>query len=152
MDNVESAISQTQAEGTNATIVSGAAEAAFQNKTAFSPNPIEIDRGDTVTWINKDFDSHTVTSGSAGNGDEGDDFDSGYMGPQNTFSHEFEHRGEFDYFCESQHGRDRNGRLARPSLFSEKHVLDTLHYTGCQCVPPPHHWLRHCHRNGIMMS
>jgi hypothetical protein len=46
MDNVDSAITnQTKVDGTDATIVSGA---AFQNDTAFSPNPIEIDRGDTV--------------------------------------------------------------------------------------------------------
>jgi plastocyanin len=98
IDNVQSAITnQTQVEGTNATIVSGAASL---NDTAFSPNPIEIDRGDTVTWINKDMDPHTVTSGSPGDEDAGDEFDSGYMGPQSNFSHKFEDSGEFEYFCE----------------------------------------------------
>jgi plastocyanin len=97
VDNVESAITnQTEVEGTEATIVS---EAAFQNETAYSPNPIEIERGDTVTWVNKDFDPHTVTSGSFGDEEAGGEFDSGYMGPQSSFSLTFESSGEFEYFC-----------------------------------------------------
>jgi plastocyanin len=98
INNVESAITnQTEVEGTEATIVSGA---AFQNETAYSPNPIEIERGDTVTWVNKDFDPHTVTSGGFMDEDAGDEFDSGYMGPQSSFSFTFEQRGEYEYFCE----------------------------------------------------
>ncbi|AFU59207.1 putative blue (type 1) copper domain protein [Candidatus Nitrososphaera gargensis Ga9.2] len=98
VDNVDSAITnQTQVKGIEAIIVS---RAAFLNDTAYSPNPIEIKRGDTVTWVNKDFDQHTVTSGSFGEKDAGDEFDSGYMGPQTTFSHTFKQKGEFEYFCE----------------------------------------------------
>ena len=102
VDNVEGAIAnqtgnQTGVEGEAATIVSGA---AFLNTTAYSPDPIEIESGDTVTWTNKDFDPHTVTSGSFGERNAGERFDSGYMGPQTTFSHTFEGRGEFEYFCE----------------------------------------------------
>jgi len=98
VDNVESAMTnETETEGTEATIVSGA---AMHDETAFSPNPIEIERGDTVTWTNKDFDSHTVTSGSVGDEDAGDDFDSGFMGPQSSYSHRFDHRGDYEYFCE----------------------------------------------------
>lgn len=97
MDNVQSAVTnQTEVEGTEAIIVSGS---AFLNETAYSPNPIEISDGDTVTWVNKDFDPHTVTSGSFMDEDAGEEFDSGYMGPQSTFSHTFEDEGEFEYFC-----------------------------------------------------
>jgi plastocyanin len=32
----------------------------------FEPNPIQIQVGDTVTWINSDLEPHTVTSGSNG--------------------------------------------------------------------------------------
>ncbi len=53
-----------------------------------------------MTWVNKDFDPHTVTSGSFGERNAGDKFDSGYRGPQSTFSHTFKNRGQFEYFCE----------------------------------------------------
>jgi plastocyanin len=97
-ESIDSAIiNRTDVQDTEGTIVSGS---AFLNETAYSPNPIEIERGDKVTWINKDFDPHTVTSGSFGDKDAGKAFDSGYMGPQSTFSHRFENRGEFEYFCE----------------------------------------------------
>lgn|GEM_PF-1357772 len=79
-----------------ATVVSGS---AFLNETAYSPNPIEIENGETVTWVNKDFDPHTVTSGAFGDEDAGQVFDSGYMAPQSMFSFTFEEEGEFNYFC-----------------------------------------------------
>ena len=98
IDNVEGAITnETEVEGVEATIVSGA---AFQNETAYSPNPIQVESGDTVTWVNKDFDPHTVTSGTYMDEDAGDEFDSGYMGPQSSFSFTFEDDGEFEYFCQ----------------------------------------------------
>ena len=98
VNNVESAVmNETVIEGTEAIIPPGA---AFQNETAYQPNPIQIEEGDTVTWVNKDFDPHTVTSGAFGDDDAGDEFDSGYMGPQASFSFTFEDRGEFEYFCE----------------------------------------------------
>jgi plastocyanin len=103
MDNVDSAVMNTTVvEGimnettVEATIVSGS---AFLNETAYSPNPIDIENGDTVTWINRDFDPHTVTSGNFGAEDAGQEFDSGYLGPQSLFSFTFEEEGEFDYFC-----------------------------------------------------
>ncbi len=102
-DNVDSAaMNTTVVEGilnetaVEATVVSGS---AFLNETAYSPNPIEIENGETVTWINRDFDPHTVTSGSFGADDAGQEFDSGYLGPQSLFSFTFEEEGEFDYFC-----------------------------------------------------
>lgn len=96
-DNVDGAITnETQIEGEKATIVSGS---AFLNETAYSPNPIQIERGDTVTWVNEDFDPHIVTSGSFMDGDVGDEFDSGHMGPHSSFSF-IEDSGQLDYFCE----------------------------------------------------
>ncbi|HEX7032280.1 MAG TPA: plastocyanin/azurin family copper-binding protein [Nitrososphaera sp.] len=103
VNNVESAlIDPTVVEGIMnettvvATAVSGS---AFLNETAYSPNPIEIENDETVTWVNKDFDPHTVTSGGFGGEDVGQEFDSGYMGPQSMFSFTFEEEGEFNYFC-----------------------------------------------------
>jgi len=98
VNNVETArANQTEIPPANITIVSGS---AFLNDTAYSPNPLNVTEGSTVTWLNEDFDPHTVTSGTFGEDDAGDEFDSGYMGPQASFSHTFEDTGEFEYFCE----------------------------------------------------
>jgi plastocyanin len=70
---------------------------------AYSPNPITINRGENVTWANEDFLPHTVTSGTPdqmGTAESGQDFDSGFIGTKSSFTHTFETRGEFDYYCE----------------------------------------------------
>ena len=70
---------------------------------AFSPNPINIQSGDSVTWINDDFLPHTVTSGTpdqTGTDEAGQDFDSGFMGTRASFTHTFDEPGDFEYFCE----------------------------------------------------
>jgi plastocyanin len=68
----------------------------------FEPNPIQIQVGDTVTWINSDLEPHTVTSGS--NGVPDNKFNSSpdfipLMAPSATFSHTFTETGEYPYFC-----------------------------------------------------
>ncbi|HKU49807.1 MAG TPA: plastocyanin/azurin family copper-binding protein, partial [Nitrososphaera sp.] len=70
---------------------------------AFSPSPITVERGENVTWTNNDFLPHTVTSGTPeqiGTSEAGEEFDSGFLGTRSSFTHEFEERGEYDYFCE----------------------------------------------------
>jgi plastocyanin len=76
---------------------------------AFSPNPVTIKEGNTVMWINNDNQFHTVTSGdpgSSGGAAIGKVFDSGLSGPNaltakgKTFSHTFNEKGEFSYFCQ----------------------------------------------------
>jgi plastocyanin len=68
---------------------------------AFSPNPIDIKAGNTVTWINNDVGSHTVTSGSSANDTNlGKQFDSGLIGPKQIFTQTFKSSGEFNYFCQ----------------------------------------------------
>ena len=47
------------------------------NDKAFSPNPLKIKAGNTITWINKDNTIHTVTSGKPNSPDAGQIFDSG---------------------------------------------------------------------------
>ncbi len=47
--------------GKNVSIVSGASTLADK---AFSPNPINVKVGSSVTWTNKDNVAHTVTSGT----------------------------------------------------------------------------------------
>jgi plastocyanin len=74
---------------------------------AFTPNPVNIKVGDTVTWTNNDDIFHTVTSGLGSDDTNlGKEFDSGLSGPTalisqgRTFSHTFVGEGEFPYFCQ----------------------------------------------------
>jgi plastocyanin len=81
-------------------ITNGAVE---KTTDAFSPSPISIMRGENVTWTNNDFLPHTVTSGTpdqAGAGKVGTEFDSGFIGTKSSFTHTFENKGDFDYFCQ----------------------------------------------------
>jgi len=71
---------------------------------AYRPNPVEINTGDTVTWINDDFTSHTATSGTPDSGSNGlfggTDDSPEIIGPEgDTQSYTFEEAGEFDYYC-----------------------------------------------------
>ena len=64
---------------------------------AFSPNPIQVSVGTTVTWTNNDAQPHTVSSGE--NATPNGLFDSPIMAPKATFEHTFTEAGEFPYFC-----------------------------------------------------
>jgi plastocyanin len=61
---------------------------------AYSPNPIEINAGDTVTWTNQDEVPHTAT------GEDRDVLQSGTIAPGASFSQVFPEAGEFGFFCE----------------------------------------------------
>jgi len=88
-------------KGIQASLVPGASTLA--NK-AFSPNPINVKVGGSVTWTNKDSIIHTVTSGTGpSDPNKGKEFDSGIstlLTPGKTFSHTFNTAGEFTYFCQ----------------------------------------------------
>ena len=76
-------------------------DAAYVGNKAFSPNPVNIKTGDTVTWIDNDIETHTVTSGTGSNDHSlGKLFDSGTLNYAQSFSHTFKTRGEFSYFCQ----------------------------------------------------
>ncbi len=64
---------------------------------AYSPNPVQVSTGATVTWTNDDAQPHTATSGENATPDQR--FDSGIMAPAATFSHTFTEAGEYPYFC-----------------------------------------------------
>jgi plastocyanin len=71
---------------------------------AYRPNPIEVNTGDTVTWINEDFTSHTATSGSPESGSTsmfgGTDDSPEIIGPEgDTQLFTFDGAGEFEYYC-----------------------------------------------------
>ena len=79
--------------------------ATFLTDTAYNPNPIEVNVGQTVLWTNDDFSFHTVTSGKLGDTDVGRIFDSGLPGPTalsstgKTYEYTFELAGEYPYYC-----------------------------------------------------
>ena len=66
---------------------------------SYSPNPITIKEGQTITWYNSDTISHTVTSGQDNDKDAGEDFDSKAIIPNQYFSVTFEDSGEYQYYC-----------------------------------------------------
>ena len=66
---------------------------------SYSPNPITIEKGQTITWYNGDAISHTVTSGQDNDKDAGEDFDSNAIIPNQYFSHTFDDSGEYQYYC-----------------------------------------------------
>jgi len=65
--------------------------------TAFSPNPVQVSVGSTVTWTNDDAQPHTVNSGE--NATPDGTFDSGILAPAARFEYTFTEAGEYPYFC-----------------------------------------------------
>jgi hypothetical protein len=63
----------------------------------FVPASISIFTGDIVIWTNDDALSHTATSGNpcSSNGT----FNSGLVGPGDSFQFTFTNAGDFNYFC-----------------------------------------------------
>jgi plastocyanin len=71
---------------------------------AYIPNPVEVNVGATVTWINDDFTTHTATSGDPGSGSTGifggSEDSPEIIGPEgDTQSYTFDEAGEFPYYC-----------------------------------------------------
>ena len=65
--------------------------ATIQN-FAFSPNPLTVALGSTVTWTNLDGVAHTVTA------DDGS-WGSSMLGQGETYSHVFTSPGSYTYHC-----------------------------------------------------
>ena len=59
----------------------------------FSPETIEIRKGETVEWENKDLTPHTVTSQG------GSELNSGSLEAGASWSHTFPQTGTFPYYC-----------------------------------------------------
>lgn len=60
---------------------------------SYTPNPIEVNVGQTITWANDDFVIHTATSADG-------IFDSNIMQRGQTFSYTFDTLGEYPYYCD----------------------------------------------------
>jgi plastocyanin len=74
----------------------------------YVPNTASISQGNTVTWINKDTEPHTVTSGTGAGieslmtnkqGRPNGIFDSGLFGSGESWSYNFTEAGRYTYFC-----------------------------------------------------
>ena len=64
----------------------------------FIPSAVTIDVGGVVHWSNDDTAAHTVTSGNAADGPDGE-FDSSLFMAGAAFEHTFDEAGTFEYFC-----------------------------------------------------
>ena len=91
--------------GTEKIQVSIVPGATFLTDTAYNPNPIEVNVGQTILWTNDDFSFHTVTSGVVGDTNSVRIFDSGLAGltalasTGKTYEYAFESAGEYSYYC-----------------------------------------------------
>jgi plastocyanin len=75
--------------GAPVSIVSGA---SVLTTTAFSPNPIAVAVGGSVTWTNNDNTAHTSTANNGG-------WNSGIISPGGKFTATFMSAGTFSYHC-----------------------------------------------------
>ncbi len=66
------------------------------DSNSYSPNPVQVKVGETVTWVNDDSTIHTATStdGTFGVGDDA------YLQKGQTYSHTFDEAGEYPYYCD----------------------------------------------------
>lgn len=60
---------------------------------AYDPDPVTIEEGGKVTWINRDSAPHTATA-------DDDSFDTGTLDEGKLKSESFKDPGTFTYFCE----------------------------------------------------
>ncbi|MGI0059712.1 MAG: cupredoxin domain-containing protein, partial [Nitrosotalea sp.] len=101
----------------------------------FSPNPLTVAPGTTVTWKNIDTVSHYVTSGKPSDETTGSVFDSGNLiKPGSTYQFTFANAGTYDYFC-SVHpwmtGQVIVGATSTaPSIMSNTTVITMSHMTA----------------------
>ena len=58
----------------------------------FTPDSMTVPLGSTVSWLNIESVTHTVTSDSAG-------FGSGNLSGNSTFNHTFTAKGTYKYHC-----------------------------------------------------
>jgi plastocyanin len=91
--------------GANEEVIVRIPEGASElTQDAYTPNPVEVNVGGTVTWINDDLAPHTATAGSSSSGSTGmfggTDDSPEIIGPEgDTQSFTFDEAGEFEYYC-----------------------------------------------------
>jgi plastocyanin len=85
--------SSSPSSPSNGTSVSIPVGARTLGASGYSPNPVTVTAGTTVTWTNGDSIAHTATSDTAGI------FDSGSIQPGRTFSTMLQTKGTLTYHC-----------------------------------------------------
>lgn len=81
----------------NVTIAAGSSSP--KNEKNFVPPVLHTGEGAIVTWTNEDSALHTVVSKAHAAGSSFPEFDSEYIGPNDTFKYTFSTAGTFDYYC-----------------------------------------------------
>ncbi|HIH07650.1 MAG TPA: hypothetical protein HA236_05265 [Candidatus Nitrosotenuis sp.] len=78
-------------------IVMSASRPGCDKTGCYLPQNLSVNAGDTVTWVNNDRGFHTVTTGfyDTPNGI----IESEQIAASDTFSHKFDHSGQFHYYC-----------------------------------------------------
>jgi plastocyanin len=98
MAGAGNATNATMAGAGNATTtVTQGPGSSTKTTDAFSPNPVQVSVGSTVTWTNNDSVIHTVVSGTSPT--PSGLFESPIMNPGDTFEYTFTEAGEVPYFC-----------------------------------------------------
>jgi plastocyanin len=95
--NATNATMAGAAGGNATTSVSMGPGSSTKTTDAFTPNPIQVSVGSTVTWTNDDTVIHTVNAGTSPT--ESGLFTSPIMNPGDTFEYTFTEAGEVPYFC-----------------------------------------------------
>ncbi len=83
-------------------IASGASDshaACVAANNCFTPNPLTVTPGTTVTWKNTDTSTHVVCSGKPTDDTCGAVFEDDSLKKGQTFQFTFANAGTFDYFC-----------------------------------------------------
>lgn len=87
--------SQTNSHGNKSHIIYIAG--CPMKKSCFTPCQITIEKGDIVTWVNRDTVDHRIMSGSGQRGPDGW-FSSPSIPSNGIFSHTFDRKGAFTYY------------------------------------------------------
>lgn len=72
----------------------------------FSPDPVVVTAGDTITWLNSSGLGHTTTSGVRGEGTAGSLWDHTVSTEGSSPAVTFDTAGTFAYFCRFHFGMD----------------------------------------------
>ncbi len=95
----QSPLTQTALSVSNSTIVQ---IVGIEGHKSYNPNPVMVQEGQTILWVNGDAISHTVTSNSDRNGyknNSGILFDSAAILPGHFYSKVFDLSGTYSYYC-----------------------------------------------------
>ncbi len=85
------------ARPSEAVIPAGAAVVRIRGMR-YQPRHLEVARGETVTWLNEDAVTHTVTSGK-GTQPSAAPLGSPFLRRGDTYSHAFDEPGRYEYLC-----------------------------------------------------